>query len=1059
MSKLYDNYLISIKTKSIKNINKSDESLSKDESIRIIKLLDNNLKYRNLDLEFTTKILNLLIKKHLTLNRLEIFDVIKNLHNNSIKTIFLDNTCDITCAPELIKYNNYELLELYIKGLTSYIPIEMYNKYKSNIDFIKLVNKYEKINIENINYDLLDIITSVDSDFRVRFEYLERNSYLDYIFISKELDLSQIKTYYKVNEQYYRLFDKYDIKRDIHTISVDHHKNRTKLKLNRESIIPKDESITELEDVDNEDNFISLLLYNNLIEYNVLDNIDNDNDILLYDNIYNRFLIENRGLIERKLKMMGYTNFNNFLEKNINQAFVHELTTRCDKLSDKYKLHRNVVSAEDFDKAITSSYWFYQFNKENIDWQDKSIKLRCYIPNTDIYTVYNTRMIINKYIKEPILGYNTLSSVRYSEIVLRLEFTNTDYFIYKNIDDIFVFLFPINTVLKVIREPYIDKRYNKIIVPVTIYSQELSTPGYVDSEFENEFNNIWDYYNIEQYRELCKYIDTEDLVNIIDNALISNFHKLSLIKKLDQKFHNFKNKNFVKEFLTRVFDNNFRFLTNLSEIFSENVELLSYIYPQIHLNILNKYISSEKDYSGFLQRIVNKIRVISDINFVGITPINNYIEDLIKTKPNYVKILADNGCINFKILLVNLQYQILTKKLLTKYNPNIFSQNELRFIFATDYKIDDLKMITTRGINKLRINNTYDMEYSENSVKCVFYEDNLIFLPNIINTPLEVRVDITGNTDESSQTIFKLLRKFSYKLRELPIIETNDTILEQYYQCFSEVIYSERFKSDLDKLLALYDMSFDYENHKSLDYLKRDLIINDRVTNIALCSAFILLKYYTGSDGFILLNKVVRGHSIVDVDKQIGVYDIDNLSINEEEARKMVECLYDFFLETHQKFRRTERIPPCLLQRKFYLFRGENKSNIPISKGSIINALKNQFISFSFRFKNAVGFSNGLVHMLEVDIERDMVLPIGSIKFLGENLSYLPRENEFLLPLNTSFIVSNNIFTYKDVNKYSILPIKIHTQNKVDFTRFTRDGLFTRDELENECHNLFSQFI
>ncbi len=71
------------------------------------------------------------------------------------------------------------------------------------------------------------------------------------------------------------------------------------------------------------------------------------------------------------------------------------------------------------------------------------------------------------------------------------------------------------------------------------------------------------------------------------------------------------------------------------------------------------------------------------------------------------------------------------------------------------------------------------------------------------------------------------------------------------------------------------------------------------------------------------------------------------------------------------------------------------------------------------------------------------ILPVEDIAVENDEgelfyLSSFRKEKEWLLPVNTSFIVTKNVQIY---GAYFIVEIKIHKQERIDFMKFTPDML------------------
>lgn len=134
------------------------------------------------------------------------------------------------------------------------------------------------------------------------------------------------------------------------------------------------------------------------------------------------------------------------------------------------------------------------------------------------------------------------------------------------------------------------------------------------------------------------------------------------------------------------------------------------------------------------------------------------------------------------------------------------------------------------------------------------------------------------------------------------------------------------------------------------------------------------------------------------------------------------------------------------------LYRGiTNARELPLTKNSIINFYKNQFISFTSNYDVAQLFGR-IIFKLIIE-NNDCILPIEDIVDKRNNIiSSHAKEFEWLLPLNTSFIVSDDIIP---LNYNIIIPIKIYKQ---EYIENINASTFSEDMLKNHYNN-FENFV
>jgi hypothetical protein len=925
---------------------------------------------------------------------------------------------------------------------------------------LEILAKYKKIDytqLDTHNMETLLILiepnlqTYIDNDQLLSL--LIKNQLLKYIFFMKLGFYSLNIQMYRLGDNiYYRILDKYDVLANTQNIRFNIVDNYYIVSL--DTIFEKGDIVVKLMDVDHSDKLLDFLLNHRRIK--ILVNISN----IFYDNKHQNFLAS---LI-------------NFISINYpkNQ---HKMMETLDYILNMLNGDTTSINLSICNKLFSISKSMLDSTLPNVNFTHHSIK--CFIDGKNLLSnmaeLHNLQLpgsIINSARGNIIKCYTNLKSSMIYELTFN---TQNTYFVEY---DGTIFL-PHNTTFMVRDEFYLHES-GTLVIPILIYSQELiENFQFTDSSFLNRYASFLNYFDKTVLDKIINSINKLDLSNIIRKINISKLYVIEILKVLDREFVRLTVE-FVRELLdkftretldlslaysTQVIFTNADFANLYIDYFygidTTNFDVLSFTKPYM----LPGTSSTTSDYTHFMDLFLSRLYK-SPIPYTkdDIT-ITTYILRIYKHRPEYFKILAKHGYINLDNYNRETQLDFLTSGLITEYSPCLTTNPE--YLFATNYQINSCQLVEENGLNKIRINDRYDLEYSEDSIKYVLHKKHIVFIPTITRIIPSGNTRFLGETSEQEQPIFKLLRKFCVELEASEPPKNSPEDINQYYRCYENVIYSDSFHKKLDKLLKALGTSID-----NIDTLLRISDQNDAVSEVVLCSAFISLNYYTGNSGYKTMNALLRGENIHADDFEYSLERVRAYSYAQNyefrsdiDRKRMIECLDNFAWYVHRKFRRIEKVPPCLLSKKLYLYRGENAISLPLTKGSIINSLRNKFISFSANLYNALHFSEGIAYMLELDITEHIVLPIGNIQFLNMSLSAQSDENEFLFPINTTFIVSGTPSSYKYEmydKYYTILPLKIHSQSKADFTEFvnsvTPQPLFTSDELRNEYHNVFSEF-
>jgi hypothetical protein len=608
-------------------------------------------------------------------------------------------------------------------------------------------------------------------------------------------------------------------------------------------------------------------------------------------------------------------------------------------------------------------------------------------------------------------------------ILLKVHFNTSHYFLYY-MNEI---IFPPNTSFIVTGEPY--KVGLSIIVPATIYSQNLSVN--IDTNLSNIYNNrenveiLYNKYNYKQVKNRLKSNMTIDSINL------SNYYTTKILQYLDKVYINNDYYNTIIKNIVNKVDistntiilNNKDFIVNYLNI--NNIELNPILF-------FYKYFPQTTD---FMVYILDRVKCgLYKIYSINTYTIDNYIEDHI----DFIRVFIKYRCIDLNIVEIATIIYLIESKVITSFDQTIIPS---RFIFSLNYTVNTIKRFVDNGIEYTNINNKY---YFANKIDFYVYNGKVYFLarPAYLKNPIFIE-------KLESWPFLKYLQMFKLDMVRKNITQSDAS---QFYDCFNTAIYNPIFESQTRELLDVLEMDYEYfkENGK---FENLDRLNNTQISNLVFCNMLLLLYYYTGSDGFTIMGSYTKYNKLPkDLSKYNFDFDDTKLNFipiqNHHDNIKSIKCLNKYFWEVHSLFLKVYKIEPCIIPKNIFLYRGVNITDVPIFKGSIVNSLKNQFVSYSASFTTAKRFTRAdVIHMLELNIERDIVIPIGDMQFYARNVSTNRLEDEFLLPLNTSFIVSGDIFTY---DEHLIIPLKIHTQSKPKFNRYNNipfTGLFTKEEL------------
>lgn len=286
---------------------------------------------------------------------------------------------------------------------------------------------------------------------------------------------------------------------------------------------------------------------------------------------------------------------------------------------------------------------------------------------------------------------------------------------------------------------------------------------------------------------------------------------------------------------------------------------------------------------------------------------------------------------------------------------------------------------------------------------------------------------------ESSKSF--VLRFYAYTLEldssfsEVPkTITLLDDIKTQTANPFIQLLFTNPLS--IENFNYLLNINSVYVNKSKPEYINSWISCYDRYIRTLHSDLDFLdaLRFYTHT-GDVLMHSVLR-----------GTYVSSLATVPQDELLKRINIInkgiYDSF---------NFRLQKCSGLKPIYLFRGFTR-NCVVTKDSIVNNHRGQFISFSSNPMVAKGFSS-LVYRLIVDSNDKYLLPLHDIKsYDGKTITQYPHEDEWLLPLNTSFIVVSDAPIYDTYTDSIMIDIKIHHQEYIE--NITQDT-FQLDTIKN----------
>lgn len=443
-------------------------------------------------------------------------------------------------------------------------------------------------------------------------------------------------------------------------------------------------------------------------------------------------------------------------------------------------------------------------------------------------------------------------------------------------------------------------------------------------------------------------------------------------------------------------------------------EKISYLYKNFAINIF-KYVTR----TDLIINCVYDLKIFQELikneTFkTHFTPIifNHILKTCFVEYDVHTSLYLIQKCINI-VYTLDIQKHIL-ESFFIKYMFIHKTQNEL----SKFYENKNIKVFTNDIIS-----DNSESDFNERTRYVIRIFDSFDIPLNINNVYMH--------------TVNKSTRMLTFTSYYVPKLITNPNYEEYKYEINNKKLMDNLTMKNIynvDKRTSYtnttMDDEFDYYKMCSYQYLNKhknelyELLnfythIGDRcIHNILRNIDFLNTKEYCKYDNHEIINKIIKLNNYM--------YDY-----------KLY--YYDYFKKSCDYFAKNTR----------YVYRGTQIKNLPLYKDSEINSLRNQFVSFTTDNNIAETFGS-IILRLELS-DTDICLPIEDIKLETEDIffSHYPKEKEWLCPLNTTFVVSENAFLY-DI--FIIIPIKIKTQTNI-----------MKDEIKimnpNELYNTYSQIM
>jgi hypothetical protein len=500
-------------------------------------------------------------------------------------------------------------------------------------------------------------------------------------------------------------------------------------------------------------------------------------------------------------------------------------------------------------------------------------------------------------------------------------------------------------------------------------------------------------------KNLDKLLETDEFLNIKPNIILEDFISDIILEDYTTLLEN--HKIFLRKYLNL---SPYKDLVTNSNIFVGNYvknggKRLFFTKPQIGLEIIEIVAETSLNLDPFLYILL----FIRDNKTFKTEFIKKYIE----ANYNVYRIITENISSDLEIninldqyiylLLKYADYHNLPSDIIIDYNK--LSPATFSWFIGKNYEINiefsKLSSVHRQFLNKLGTNPVF---YKYLTHTYVVYDTNSGSKYMAELSENNIQTLILYNT----VIVFKTVLEFDDNL-----VETSD------------------YDTELWRLVNSYSINIDGHNNELINDLEPCIEISksiiDEIDNKE--AILTILEYYVSDVGFRAINNYCRSNFIVETTPNI-----ENIVI----VLNNIICDIGYQLTN------------CI-QKVFRLYRGSKldlkKIYTPITIGSIINNNKNQFISFSSSYDIARQFSGicGIIFILTIDMtahnyimplivrpENDSTNPYADEEDIGELSD--TYEKEWLLPLNTSFIINSKPYTIGNI--YHI-PISIYSQDRL----------------------------